>query len=96
MQTKNRRQQVKDRALNAVLDGWSNLCYTDFNVEQDHYIRRDGCRADYSSGNCHGASVHSVQRAGTTSVQAGFVRQQELLRHFKRAQIDLIAAADEG
>jgi hypothetical protein len=29
--------------------------------------------------------VHSLQRASTTSVQAGFLRQQDVLRDFKRA-----------
>jgi hypothetical protein len=55
------------------------------NVEQHHHFGRDGCRADYSSGKSHGAIVHSLQRASTTSVQAGLLRQQNVLRDFKRA-----------
>jgi hypothetical protein len=39
--------------------------------------------------------VHPLQRADTTSVQAGLLRQQNVLRNFKRAQISSIAAADE-
>ena len=71
--------------LNALLDARSNLCYTNGNVEQDHHVDLDGCRADYSSGKFHGAIVHYLQRADTTSVQAGLLRQQNVLRDFKRA-----------
>jgi len=83
------------RALNAFLDARSNLCYTDDNVEQDYHFDSDGHRAGYSTGKSYRAIVHPLQRASTTSVQAGLLRQQNVLRNFKRAQIDSIAAADE-
>jgi len=71
------------------------LCYTDGNVEQDRTFDSDGHRAGYSAGKSYRAIVHPLQRADTTSVQAGLLRQQNVLRNFKRAQIDSIAAADE-
>ena len=73
----------------------SNLCYTDGNVEQDRTFDSDGHRAGYSAGKSYRAIVHPHQRASTTSVQAGLLRQQNVLRNFKRAQIDSIAAADK-
>jgi hypothetical protein len=73
----------------------SNLCYTDGNVEQDRNFDSDGHRAGYSAGKSYRAIVRPLQRADTTSVQAGLLRQQNVLRNFKRAQIDSIAAADE-
>ena len=73
----------------------SNLCYTDGNVEQDRTFDSDGHRAGYSAGKSYRAIVHPLQRASTTSVQAGLLRQQNVLRNFKRAQIDSIAAADK-
>ena len=81
--------------LNAFLDVRSNLCYTDGNVEQDHTFGGDGHRAFYGSGGPHRAVMHPLQCARATSVQAGLLRQQNLLRNFKRAQIDSIAAADK-
>ena len=71
------------------------MCYTDGNVEQDRTFDSDGHRAGYSTGKSYRAIVHPLQRASTTSVQAGLLRQQDLLRNFKRAQIDSIAAADK-
>jgi hypothetical protein len=61
------------------------LCYTDGNVEQDRTFDSDGCRADYSAGRSRSAIVHPLQRADTKSVQAGLLRQQNVLRNFKRA-----------
>ena len=81
--------------MNAFLDVRSNLCYTDGNVEQDRTFDSDGHRAGYSAGKSYRAIVHPLQRADTTSVQAGLLRQQNVLRNFKRAQIDSIAATDE-
>ena len=75
---------------------WSNLCYTDGNVEQDRTFDSDGHRAGYSAGKSYRAIVHPLQCARATSVQAGLLRQQNLLRNFKRAQIDSIAAADKS
>ena len=71
--------------MNAFLDARSNACYKDSNVEQDHHFGRDECRADDSSGKSHGAIVHYLQRASTTSVQAGMLRQQDVLRDLKPA-----------
>jgi len=72
------------------------LCYTDGNVEQDRTFDSDGHRAGYSAGKSYRAIVHPLQRADTTSVQAGLLRQQNLLRDFKRAQIGSSAPAGES
>ena len=61
----------------------SNLCYTDGNVEQDRTFDSDGHRAGYSAGKSYRAIVHPLQRANTTSVQAGLLRQQNVLLHLK-------------
>jgi len=39
--------------------------------------------------------MHSLQRTVRTGVQAGFMRQQDLLRDFKQAYIDSNAPAGE-
>jgi len=64
----------RKKALNAFLDVRSNLCYTDANVEQDRTFDSDGHRAGYSAGKSYRAIVHPLQRADTTSVQAGLLR----------------------
>ena len=69
-----RRPYQPMRALNAFLDARSNLCYTDDNVEQDYHFDSDGHRAGYSTGKSYRAIVHPLQRASTTSVQAGLLR----------------------
>jgi len=61
------------------------LCYTEVNVEEGHGFGGDDRRAVYRSGEFRGTLMHSVQRARTTSVQTGFLRQQDLLRNVKRA-----------
>jgi hypothetical protein len=71
--------------MNAFLDARPNLCYTDGNVEQDRTFDGDGHRAGCSAGKSYRAIVHPLQRADTTSVQAGLLRQQNVLRNFKRA-----------
>ena len=81
--------------MNAFLDVRSNACYKESNVKQDRTFDSDGHRAGYSAGKSYRAIVHPLQRADTTSVQAGLLRQQNVLRNFKRAQIDSIAAADK-
>jgi hypothetical protein len=53
------------KALNAFLDAWSNLCYTQIDVEQDHNFGRDGCRALYESGGSRAAIMHSLQCTGS-------------------------------
>jgi hypothetical protein len=73
------------RALNAFLDALSNACYKERNVEQDRSSDSDGHRAGYSAGKSHGAILHYLQRARATGVQAGLLRQQNVLRDFKRA-----------
>jgi hypothetical protein len=88
---------LTDDSAERFLDARSNLCYKrELDVEQDHHFGRDGCRADYSAGESHGAVMHSFQRASTKSVQAGLLRQQNVLRDFKPAQVESIAAADES
>jgi hypothetical protein len=57
----------------------------ELHVEQDHHFGRDGCRAGYGAGKFRLAIMHSLERASTTSVQAGLLRQQNVLRNFKRA-----------
>ena len=71
--------------LNAFLDARSNLCYTHVNAEQDHNFDGDDRGALHGSDGQYRAIVHSFQRAGTTSVQAGLLRQQNVLRDFKPA-----------
>ena len=71
--------------MNAFLDARSNACYKESNVEQDHHFGRDDCRAGYGAGKFRLAIMHPLQRASTTSVQAGLLRQQNMLRNFKRA-----------
>ena len=81
--------------MNAFLDVRSNACYKESNVKQDRTFDSDGHRAGYGAGKSYRAIVYPLQRADTTSVQAGLLRQQNVLRNFKRAQIDSIAAADK-
>jgi hypothetical protein len=52
------------KALNALLDARSNLCYTRLNAEQDHNFDRNGGRAFHSSGSAQRAIVHSLKCAG--------------------------------
>jgi hypothetical protein len=61
-------------AVNAFLDARSNACYKDSNVEQDHHFGRNDRGADHSSDESHGAIVHYLQRASTTSMQTGLLR----------------------
>jgi hypothetical protein len=60
--------------VNAFLDARCNACYTESNVEQDHYFDGDDCRALYCAGGSRLEIVHYLQRASTTSVQAGLLR----------------------
>jgi hypothetical protein len=55
-------------AVNAFLDGRSNVCYTHIDVEQDHYFGSDDCSAAYSSGRSLRAIMHHLQCAGSASV----------------------------
>jgi hypothetical protein len=62
------------KALNAFLDAWSNLCYTQINVEQDHNFDGDGRRAFYGSGRFRRAIVHPLQRAQSKSLSVRLLR----------------------
>jgi len=79
-----------------LFDVWSHLWYKRFNAEQDHSFGGGDCRAVCGSVGFRHAIMHSLQRASSTSVQAGFVREQDLLRDFKRAQIDSSTSAGES
>ena len=70
--------------LTAFLDARSDTCYKENNVGQDH-LDGDDRGALHGSDGRYRAIVHSFQRAGTTSVQAGLLRQQNVLRDFKPA-----------
>jgi len=61
-------------ALNAFLDAWSNLCYTQVNVEQDHSLSGDGYRAFYSSGGPRRAIMHPHQRAKSKGLSTKLLR----------------------
>jgi hypothetical protein len=71
--------------LTAFLDARSNTCYKENNVGRDHNLDGDDRGALHGSDGQYRAIVHSFQRAGTTSVQAGLLRQQNVLRDFKPA-----------
>jgi hypothetical protein len=62
------------KTLNAFLDGRSNLCYTQINVEQDHNLDSDGRRAFHGSGGCRREVVHPVQRAKSKSLSTKLLR----------------------
>ena len=60
--------------MNALLDARSNLCYTQFNVEQDHTFDGDGHRAFYGSGGSRRAIVHPHQRSKSKGLSAKLLR----------------------
>jgi hypothetical protein len=60
--------------MNAFLDSRSNLCYTQVNVEQDHNLDGDGCRALYGSGGCRREIVHPHQRAKSKGLSIKLLR----------------------
>jgi len=60
--------------MNAFLDARSNLCYTQINVEQDHNLSGDGCRAFYGSGGLRRAIVHPCQRAKSKGLSTKLLR----------------------
>jgi hypothetical protein len=62
------------KALNALLDARSNLCYTQINVEQDHNFDGDGYRAFHSSGGSRRAIVHPDQRAKSKGLSTKLLR----------------------
>ena len=73
------------KGLNALLDARSKLCYTQINVEQDYSFDRNSGRTFHGSGSSQRAIVHPLQRAGAKSLQPGVLREQDVLRDFKRA-----------
>ena len=84
------------KALNAFLDAWSNLCYTQVNVEQDHNFDGDGCRAFYGSDGSRRAIMHPLQRAKSRSLSVKLLRLQNLLRDIaKEYGAAAVAAACE-
>jgi hypothetical protein len=62
------------KALNALLDAGSNLCYTQINVEQDHNFDGDRYRAFYGSGGSCREIVHPHQRAKSKSLSTKLLR----------------------
>jgi hypothetical protein len=60
--------------LNAFLDAWSNLCYTQINVEQDHNLDGNRRRAFHGSGGCRREVVHPFQRAKSKSLSTKLLR----------------------
>jgi hypothetical protein len=82
--------------LNALLDVWSNLCYTQINVEQDHNFDGDGYRAFYGSGGSCREIMHPLQRAKSKSLSTKLLRQQNLLRDIAKEHGSAVAAAREG
>jgi hypothetical protein len=62
------------KALNAFLDARSNLCYTQFDVEQNHDFGGGGYRALYGSGEPLRAIVHPLQRAKSKGLSTQLLR----------------------
>jgi len=62
------------KALNALLDVWSNLCYTDGNVEQDHSFDGDGHHAFHGTGGRCRAIVHSPYHARSEGLSVRLLR----------------------
>jgi|SRR5882724_1285351 len=62
------------KALNALLDVRSNLCYTQINVEQDHNFDGDSYRAFYGSGGSCREIVHPHQRAKSKGLSTKLLR----------------------
>ena len=82
--------------LTAFLDARSNTCYKENNVGQDHNLDGDDRGALHGSDGQYRAIVHSFQRAGTTSVQTGLLRQQNVLRDLFKEHSSGFAAACES
>jgi hypothetical protein len=71
------------------------LCYTQINVEQDHNLDGDGCRAFHGAGGCRREVVHPHQRANSKSLSTKLLRQQNLLRDIFKEHSSAVAAACE-
>jgi hypothetical protein len=74
-------------------DGQSNLCYTNFDAEQDHDCSGDGCRADGGSHGVRRAIVHPGQRAKSEGLPASVLWQYDVLRHVAEEYSSFVAAA---
>ena len=61
-------------SMNAFLDARSNLCYTKFNVDQDHAFDGDSYRAFYGSGGSCREIVHPCQRAKSKGLSTKLLR----------------------
>ena len=75
---------------------WSNSCYTEINVEQDHNFDDDGRRAFYGSGGFRRAIVHPLQRTKSKRLSAKLLRKQNLLRDVAKEHSSAVTAACES